>query len=207
MHKNPGMPFQIYEELEMCGRYYIDSDMAEEIETVVRYVDQRIRKKQFSGDIRPTEFAPVIEKSERGLKLDVCKWGYPLAKGNNLVINARTESVMDKIVFQNGILYHRILIPASGFYEWNRLKEKNTFTRPDAPVLYMAGFCDWFENEVSMPRATCAEKKSRKQFSQNPVLWLGREMMAVADLQRLHIMMRRTPGQGAVARCGLDGPA
>lgn len=42
-------------------------------------------------------------------------------------------------------------------------------------------------------------------FSQNPVLWLGREMMAVADLQRLHIMMRRTPGQGAVARCGLDG--
>ena len=43
--------------------------------------------------------------------------------------------------------------------------------------------------------------------SQNPVLWLGREMMAVADLQRLHIMMRRTPGQGAVARCGLDGPA
>ena len=80
MHKNPGMPFQIYEELEMCGRYYIDSDMAEKIETVVRYVDQRIRKKQFSGDIRPTEFAPVIEKSERGLKLDVCKWGYPLAK-------------------------------------------------------------------------------------------------------------------------------
>ena len=69
MHKNPGMPFQIYEELEMCGRYYIDSDMPEEIETVVRYVDQRIRKKQFSGDIRPTEFAPVIEKSERGLKL------------------------------------------------------------------------------------------------------------------------------------------
>ena len=147
MHKNPGMPFQIYEELEMCGRYYIDSDMPEEIETVVRYVDQRIRKKQFSGDIRPTEFAPVIEKSERGLKLDVCKWGYPLAKGNNLVINARTESVMDKIVFRNGLLYHRILIPASGFYEWNRLKEKNTFTRPDAPVLYMAGFCDWFENE------------------------------------------------------------
>ena len=36
---------------------------------------------------------------------------------------------------------------------------------------------------------------------------LSEEMLAVADLQRLHIMMRRTPGQGAVARCGLDGPA
>lgn len=76
MHKNPGMPFQIYEELEMCGRYYIDSDMAEEIETVVRYVDQRIRKKQFSGDIRPTEFAPVIEKSEMRLKTRCVQRGY-----------------------------------------------------------------------------------------------------------------------------------
>ena len=64
----------------MCGRYYIDSDMAEEIETVVRYVDQRIRKKQFSGDIRPTEFAPVIEKSERGLTRCV-QMGVSFSKG------------------------------------------------------------------------------------------------------------------------------
>ena len=51
---------------------------------------------------------------------------------------------MDKPSFQNGILYHRLLIPAGGFYEWNSLKEKSTFTRPDSSVLYMAGFCDWF---------------------------------------------------------------
>ena len=178
MHKNPGMPFQIYEELEMCGRYYIDSDMAEKIETVVRYVDQRIRKKQFSGDIRPTEFAPVIEKSERGLKLDVCKWGYPLAKGNNLVINARTESVMDKIAFRNGLLYHRILIPASGFYEWNRLKEKNTFTRPDAPVLYMAGFCDWFENEKRFVILTTKANASMEKTHDRMPLILEKEQLA-----------------------------
>ena len=53
---------------------------------------------------------------------------------------------MDKPSFQNGILYHRLLIPAGGFYEWNSLKEKSTFTRPDSSVLYMAGFCDWFDN-------------------------------------------------------------
>ena len=128
----------------MCGRYYIDSDMADEIEKVVHDIDQRIRQEHFAGDIFPTNVAPIIEKSEHGLKLDVCKWGYPLSQGKNLVINARAESVMDKPSFRNGILYHRILIPASGFYEWNRLKEKNTFSRYDAPVLYMAGFCDWF---------------------------------------------------------------
>ena len=74
------------------------------------------------GDICPTNTAPIIEKSEHGLNLDVCKWGYPLLQGKKLVINTRTESVMDKPSFLNGILYYHILIPASGFYEWSRLK-------------------------------------------------------------------------------------
>ena len=59
----------------MCGRYYIDSDMVDEIEKVVHDIDQRIRQEHFAGDIFPTNAAPIIEKSEHGLKLDVCKWG------------------------------------------------------------------------------------------------------------------------------------
>ena len=133
---------------------------ADEIEKVAHDIDQRIRQKNFAGDIFPTNVAPIIEKSEHGLKLDVCKWGYPLSQGKNLVINARAESVMDKPSFRNGILYHRILIPASGFYEWNRLKKKNTFSRYDAPVLYMAGFCDWFENERRFVIMTTAANES-----------------------------------------------
>ena len=58
----------------------------------------------------------------------------------------KVETVLDKPSFQNGILYHRLLIPAGGFYEWNSLKEKSIFTRLDSSVLYMAGFCDWFDN-------------------------------------------------------------
>ena len=84
--------------------------------------------------------------TEHRLELGMCRWGYPLSKGKNPVINARVETVMDKPSFQNGILYHRLLIPAGGFYEWNSLKEKTIFTRLDSSVLYMAGFCDWFDN-------------------------------------------------------------
>ena len=129
------------------GRYYIDSDMVDEIKKVVNDIDQRIRHEHFNGDICPTNAVPIIEKSEYGMKLDICRRGYPLLQGKDLVINARAESVMDKPAFRNGIQYHRILIPASGFYEWNRLKEKNIFSRYDAPVLDRAGVCDWFENE------------------------------------------------------------
>ena len=45
----------------MCGRYYIDSDMADEIEKVVHDIDQRIRQEHFAGDIFPTNVAPIIE--------------------------------------------------------------------------------------------------------------------------------------------------
>ena len=128
----------------MCSRYYIDLDMMEEISRVVQNIDGRIRLTQ--GDIRPTDVAPVIGQSEHGLELGICRWGYPLSKSKGLVISARVETVLDKPSFQNGILYHRLLIPAGGFYEWNSLKEKSIFTRLDSSVLYMAGFCDWFDN-------------------------------------------------------------
>ena len=141
----------------MCGRYYIDSDMSDEIKRIVQNIDSRMMQEQFIGDIHPNDLAPVIEMKNRRLKWNICRWGYPLSKGKNLVINARVESVLDKPSFKNGIQYHRILIPVSGFYEWNRLKEKNQFTRPDSSVMYLAGLCDWIENErrfVVLSKAT-----------------------------------------------------
>ena len=160
----------------MCSRYYIDPDMMDEISTVVQNTNGRIRLTQ--GDIRPTDAAPVIGQSGHGLELDMCRWGYPMSKGKNLVINARSETVLDKPSFQNGILYHRLLIPASGFYEWNSLKEKSTFTRSDSSVLYMAGFCDWFENERRFVILTTTANDSMKKIHDRMPLILEREQIS-----------------------------
>ena len=59
----------------MCGRYYIDSDMADENKKVVHDIEQRIRQKHFARDIFPSNVEPIIENSDHGLKLDICKWG------------------------------------------------------------------------------------------------------------------------------------
>lgn len=201
--KVPRNKWCIFDEIEsisegsiMCGRYYIDSDMADEIEKVVHDIDQRIRQEHFAGDIFPTNVAPIIEKSEHGLKLDVCKWGYPLSQGKNLVINARAESVMDKPSFRNGILYHRILIPASGFYEWNRLKEKNTFSRYDAPVLYMAGFCDWFENERRFVIMTTAANESMiKVHDRMPLILEKGQLKDWFDDRKMEQILHQVPVQ------------
>ena len=176
----------------MCSRYYVDPDMIEEIIKVVQKIDQKIHPTR--KDIRPTDFAPVIGQSEYGLELSMCRWGYPLSKGKNPVINARVETVMDKPSFQNGILYHRLLIPAGGFYEWNPLKEKSSFTRPDSSVLYMAGFCDWFENERRFVILTTTANSSMKKVHDRMPLILERgQITDWFDNNKMSVLLHQTP--------------
>ena len=179
----------------MCSRYYINSDI-EELEKVVNGIDQQISQKYFTVDICPTDMAPIIEKTDQELKPNTCKWGYPLSKGKNLVINARAESVMDKPAFQNGILYHRILIPASGFYEWNQLKEKNSFTRSDAEALYMAGLCDWFENERRFVILTTAANDSMiKVHDRMPLILEKEQLEDWFDNEKMRTILHQTPAR------------
>ena len=176
----------------MCSRYYVDPDMIEEIIKVVQKIDQKIHPTR--KDIRPTDFAPVIGQSEYGLELSMCRWGYPMSKEKNLIFNARVETVMDKPSFQNGILYHRLLIPADGFYEWNSQKEKSTFSRSDSSVLYMAGFCDWFKNERRFVILTTAANDSMKKTHDRMPLILEREQIADwFDNSKMSALLYQTP--------------
>lgn len=122
--------------------------------------------------------------------------GYSLSQGKNLVVNARVESVLCKPAFRNGIQYHRILIPASGFYEWNQLKEKNTFSRYDAQVLYMAGFCDWFENERRFVILTTAANDSMTKVHNRMPLILEKEQLTDwFDDRKMEEILHQVPVQ------------
>ena len=44
-------------------------------------------------------------------------------------------------MFRDSARSRRCLVPAAGFYEWNRQKEKAVFSRPDGDPLLMAGLC------------------------------------------------------------------
>src|SRR5699024_9435651 len=85
--------------------------------------------------------------------------GYPAPGSSGLVINARAETVLEKKLFQNGIRNHRSVVPAAGFYEWNRNREKYSFRQGNA-ALYMAGFEDIFENEHRFVILTTAANAS-----------------------------------------------
>lgn len=120
----------------MCGRYYVDDDTAREIEKLVRELDG---KHITAGDIRPSQTAAVINGKESCLNLQKMQWGFPRFDGKGLMINARAESALTRSSFQDSVRNRRCAVPAKGFYEWNRHKEKFNYERTDSPVLFMAG--------------------------------------------------------------------
>lgn len=133
----------------MCGRFYLDDDTAREIEKTIRMVDAKLKMESYTKDIHPTENAPIISYQQGGILLANKKWGFPGFDSGKVIFNARAESVLEKKMFRESVLKRRLVIPAAGFYEWNRKKEKVTFTSAvkEQPILYMAGFYNKYGNE------------------------------------------------------------
>ena len=127
----------------MCGRYILYSDKEERaIKAIVEEVNQKYQTAIEKGDIYPTDLAPVYAPREdrQGMELELKKWGYHRHFGKKtLLINARSETVMEKAIFRDDFLNRRCLIPAKGFYEWNEKKEKFRFTGTEE-LIYLGGF-------------------------------------------------------------------
>ena len=74
-----------------------------------------------------------------GIHAESFLWGFPGFDKGRLLINARSESVKDRPTFADSFAGRRCALPAAGFYEWDKKKEKVIFTLPDRPILYLAG--------------------------------------------------------------------
>ncbi len=169
----------------MCGRYYIDDDTAREIEKVIRMVDEKIRQgegsagiKVTSGDICPTQMAPILTVGQGGITCEPQRWGYPgfsPEAGKSVVINARSETISQKRMFRDSILHKRIVIPATWFYEWNQNKEKYVFKHPTDKALFMAGCYTSYQGENRFVILTTGANASMSQIHDRMPLILERE--------------------------------
>lgn len=139
----------------MCGRFFIDDETAREIQRLVRTTNDKMQVavsesglQLASEDIYPGGTAPVLsaDRSGSGIYCEWQKWGFQSRmpgisdKAGTLIFNARCESATERPMFREHVARHRIIIPASGFYEWNSRKEKFTFTDRNKKVLLLAGF-------------------------------------------------------------------
>ena len=124
----------------MCGRYtlFTDPEYAE-IQAILQKLSQKYPDRAVStGEIFPTQTAPVLTASEGSIEAEPFIWGFPGFRGSRPLINARCETVLEKKTFRDSFINRRCAVPSTGFYEWSPQKQKVLFTLP-APVTYLAG--------------------------------------------------------------------
>jgi len=105
-----------------------------------------------SGEIFPTHVVPVLALENQTLQACLFSWGFPRWQSSGVVINARSETVLEKKMFRQAFLKRRCIIPCNGFYEWKKetgqkQKDKYLLRLPDNPMLYMAGIYTVYEQE------------------------------------------------------------
>jgi putative SOS response-associated peptidase YedK len=136
----------------MCGRYAIlEEEAIQEMHEIINQVNQNYASRVglvSRGEIAPSRVAPVLRAEENQVKLDVMKWGFPRWDSTSgLIINARSESVQEKRMFREAFLQRRLVVPASGFYEWDHRqtgqRDKYYFSLA-GQVVYMAGIYSLF---------------------------------------------------------------
>ena len=133
----------------MCGRYHFSAELLDEIRDLTEQKDWKLELGVLERDIHPGDTAPVITAAgDQGGSLRACrqKWGYPGPGGKGLVFNARSESVFEKRMFRDSVSQRRAAVPVSWFYEWNKNKEKFTFTKEGSRILFLAGFYGRYED-------------------------------------------------------------
>ena len=127
----------------MCGRYKITKPVSKTIDLVKTNIKVEDND---NYNAHPTQKLPVIKSYTNGKALELCEWGLVPAWSKKLekfspLINARKETLMEKVTFKNLIQTSRCLVLVDGYYEWKR-EEKNKipyyFTKEDNGLMFLA---------------------------------------------------------------------
>ena len=136
----------------MCGRFTLTagpvavaerfSCLTEQIEFPPRY------------NVAPTQSVPVVLKVDGSNRLKMMQWGLVpyWAKDKSIgsrLINARLETVAEKPAFKSLLSRQRCLVPADGYYEWQkvgRAKLPMRIVLPSRELFAFAGLWDAWQS-------------------------------------------------------------
>ena len=138
------------------------TDAPEEVAALFGYLDVEDFPPRYN--IAPTQPIAIVREEHHARRFALARWGLVPAwvedpKRFSLLINARTEGILDKPAFGAAMKYRRCLVPASGFYEWRRQgKAKQPFwVKPErGGVIAFAGLWEtWSDRDGGEIDSAC----------------------------------------------------
>ena len=148
----------------MCGRYRLSRRK--------QLLEEHFATDPWEGDwnprynIAPTQPVPVIRQDPKQpeRRLSLIRWGLiPAwakdASGAARMINARSETASTLPAFRDALRLRRCLVPADGFYEWQRagkIKQPFCFEVNDDELFAFAGIWDRWRDRTGDTIETCS---------------------------------------------------
>ena len=128
----------------MCGRYKITKPKKKTVDIVKKNIKVEDTD---NYNAHPSQKLPIIKSYTNGKALELYEWGLTPSWSKKLdkfspLINARRETLMEKVTFKNLIQTSRCVIPADGYYEWKREEKSKVpyyFTKEDDEIMFFAG--------------------------------------------------------------------
>jgi putative SOS response-associated peptidase YedK len=148
----------------MCGRYRLSRRK----QVVEEYFDAVSGEEEWTPcyNIAPTQPVPIIRQNpkEPVRELSLVRWGLipSWAKDSSAaarMINARSETAAAKPAFRDALKSRRCLLPADGFYEWQRTgktKQPYCFEMNDGELFAFAGIWDRWKDASDNAVETCS---------------------------------------------------
>ena len=117
-----------------------------------------------SYNLAPTQHAPIIRQATGTREVLEARWGLipkwvdkPFDFKANL-FNARAETLLEKASFKRPFKSQRCLVPASGFYEWQkRGNEKQPYyihAKDNAPIAFAGLYDLWSKDDMEITSYT-----------------------------------------------------
>ena len=152
----------------MCGRYVITKP----VEKTIKIVKSSTTVKDDENfNAHPSQALPIIKSYSNGKTLELAKWGivpsWAKQKDFRPLINARIETIDEKVTFKKLIKFYRCVVIADGYYEWQRVENKKIpyyIFRKDKKNVYLAGIFQ--ENEfciITQKASTILKKVHERQ--------------------------------------------
>ena len=127
----------------MCGRYKITKPVTKTVDLVKTNIKVEDAN---NYNAHPSQKLPIIKSYTNGKALELCEWGLVPNWSKKLekfspLINARKETLMEKVTFKNLIQTSRCVVPVDGYYEWKREDKSKVpyyFTKEDDEIMFFA---------------------------------------------------------------------
>ena len=146
----------------MCGRFTLTAS-PDQLASLFELPQEPVVVPRYN--IAPTQPVAVVRMSPQNASREwaltywglVPSWSKDPSMGARM-INARSETVTEKPAFRAAFKRRRCLVPANGFYEWQKLgKGKQPFyiTTPDGAPFAIAGLWEYWEGAGGSALESC----------------------------------------------------